>query len=163
MHYPPPSGSIYDYPAAERPPLGAALAESLAGKCGFRQRFPRESARNLQRVSLEFERQHRRRSLVDEVRSQVHAGGTRQPSPVVRALAKLNFPLVVTTNYDQLFERALARAGKTPDESSHQLAFSAGDFLACPVIAAYSHSASVGNGPELPVESVSWNRVQGVS
>jgi hypothetical protein len=33
---------------------------------------------------------------------------------MLRALARLDFPLVITTNYDQLFERALRDAGKQP-------------------------------------------------
>lgn len=33
---------------------------------------------------------------------------------MLRALAELNFPLVITTNYDQLFEKALARVNKKP-------------------------------------------------
>lgn len=36
------------------------------------------------------------------------------PSPVVRALAQLDFPLICTTNYDRLFEKALWQAGKSP-------------------------------------------------
>jgi hypothetical protein len=39
------------------------------------------------------------------------------PSPLLRALAQLPFPLVVTTNYDRLFEKALQAAGKDPDVS----------------------------------------------
>jgi len=38
----------------------------------------------------------------------------KRPSPMLRALAELDFPLVITTNYDQLFENALAAAGKQP-------------------------------------------------
>jgi hypothetical protein len=37
----------------------------------------------------------------------------REPSPILYALAQLNFPIVVTTNYDQLYERAL---GKSRDQ-----------------------------------------------
>ena len=33
---------------------------------------------------------------------------------MLRALAELDFPLVITTNYDQLLENALAAAGKQP-------------------------------------------------
>jgi len=33
---------------------------------------------------------------------------------MLRALAELDFPLVITTNYDNLFENALAAAGKQP-------------------------------------------------
>ena len=33
---------------------------------------------------------------------------------MLRALAELGFPLVITTNYDQLFESALTAAGQQP-------------------------------------------------
>jgi hypothetical protein len=36
------------------------------------------------------------------------------PSAAVRALADLPFKLIITTNYDTLFERALVNAGKRP-------------------------------------------------
>ena len=46
------------------------------------------------------------------VRDAVHAN--KRPSPALRALARLSFPVVITTNYDQLFEKALRDAGKDP-------------------------------------------------
>ena len=33
---------------------------------------------------------------------------------MLRALARIDFPIVITTNYDQLLEKALANAGKQP-------------------------------------------------
>jgi hypothetical protein len=114
VHSPPPEGSAFTYPEVERPPLGGDLAEYLATQCGFREKFPKESPRNLQRVSFchELQEGKGRADLVAEVDRMVNAG--KRPSPVVRALAALDFPLVITTNYDQLFERALAMAGKIP-------------------------------------------------
>lgn len=112
VHYPPPEASPYQYPAEQRPPLGRSFSESLAEECGFAARFPRDSTGNLQRVSLYYESQHNRNALVNVVREAVMAG--RKPSPVLRALARLPFPLVITTNYDQLFEDALRDAGKRP-------------------------------------------------
>lgn len=112
VHHPPPDGSPYEYPAGQRPPLGRAFSEMLAQKCDFAARFPRDSPGNLQRVSLYYESRFNRNALVREVREAVFTG--RRPSPVLRALAQLNFPLVITTNYDQLFEIALGEAGKTP-------------------------------------------------
>jgi hypothetical protein len=41
----------------------------------------------------------------------------KRPSAAVRALARLEFPIVITTNYDQIFERALRMAGKEPQVS----------------------------------------------
>ncbi|HEX8129775.1 MAG TPA: SIR2 family protein [Pyrinomonadaceae bacterium] len=112
VHYPPPAGSIYQYPEEHRPPLGRAFSEMLAQKCGFAERFPRDSTGNLQRVSLYYESQRNRNALVNEVRNAVLT--SKRPSPALRALARLPFPLVITTNYDQLFEIALREEGKTP-------------------------------------------------
>ncbi|HVR95996.1 MAG TPA: SIR2 family protein [Thermoanaerobaculia bacterium] len=114
VHAPPPNGSPYSYPDAERPPMGGALSTSLADQTGFKIRYPNDSARNLQRVAFDYELQEgrNRRELIEEIDRQVDAG--KKPSPVVRALAELNFPLVITTNYDQLFEKALYRAEKSP-------------------------------------------------
>jgi len=112
VHYPPPDDSPYEYPEPHRPPLGSAFSKALAKKCGFAERLPNESTGNLQRVSLYYESQRDRKALADEVRDAVFKG--KRPSPVVAALARLNFPLVITTNYDQLFETALREEGKTP-------------------------------------------------
>jgi SIR2-like domain len=112
VHYPPPAGSSYVYPEEHRPPLGAALSEALARDCDFAKRLPNESPTNLQRVALCYELEHSRKRLVDEVRRAVQTG--KRPSSVLCALAELDFPFVVTTNYDQLFERALTAAGKEP-------------------------------------------------
>ena len=95
-----------------RPPLGSALSELLAARCDLAERFPSEDPRNLQRVSLFYEIDKSRRQLVQALREAVHAG--KKPSPVLRALAELDFARVITTNYDQLFESALRAAGKQP-------------------------------------------------
>jgi SIR2-like domain len=112
VHAPPPEGSPLAYPEAQRPPLGSVLSESLAAGCSLSKRFPNEDPKNLQRVALFFEINRSRHQLVEEIKRAV-AGGT-EPSPVLRALAELDFPRVITTNYDQLFERALRAAGKKP-------------------------------------------------
>ena len=67
---------------------------------------------DLQRVSLFFERSQGRDNLVRAVREAVHVG--KRPSPLLGALAELGFPLVITTNYDQLFEDALTAVGRKP-------------------------------------------------
>lgn len=56
---------------------------------------------------------HRGRGkLVNAVRRAVALG--KEPSLALRALAELNFPLIITTNYDNLLEDALQLAKKEP-------------------------------------------------
>lgn len=111
VHYPPPADSAYSYPEDQRLPLGRAFSQSLAQKSGFSEQFPKDSDGNLQRVSLFYESKLGRNSLVNAINDAMLV--SKKPSPVVRALARLNFPLVITTNYDQLFEDAL----RTPKPS----------------------------------------------
>jgi hypothetical protein len=112
VHAPPPAGSSLQYAAEQRPPAGGALSRRLASACDFAQRFPGEDPRNLQRVALAYEIACSRGQLVDAITKEVDTGCS--PSPMLRALARLDFPLVVTTNYDRLFEQALSEAGKRP-------------------------------------------------
>jgi hypothetical protein len=112
VHYPPPEGSEYIYEAAQQPKLGNGLSKQLAESCQLLVQHPKEDVTNLQRVSLFYEKFNSRGSLVQEVKKIVSEG--KQPSPAVCALAELDFPLVITTNYDQLFEKALRKVGKNP-------------------------------------------------
>jgi SIR2-like domain len=114
VHAPPPDGSPFVYPPEHRPPLGSALSTRLAAALGPRLQaeLPNEDPRNLQRVALFYEMEKSRGQLVDEIRACVHNG--KRPSPALRALAELDFPLVITTNYDHLFEQALVLGGKQP-------------------------------------------------
>jgi hypothetical protein len=115
VHSAPPEGSPYAYPDEARPPLGSALSELLAESCGLVNEYPNESHKNLGRVSLFYETLKSRKELVDAIRTAVHTG--KRPSPILHALAELDFPLVITTNYDKLFERALVVADKDPQLS----------------------------------------------
>jgi hypothetical protein len=112
VHAPPPDQSPFEYPAELRPPIGAALSEKLAASCNLSGQHPKEDTRNLQRVALFYEIARSRHQLVQAVSEQVQTG--KRPSPMLRALAELSFPLVITTNYDQLFESALRAADKDP-------------------------------------------------
>jgi len=112
VHAPPPEGSSFEYSDERRPPVGSELSRRLAISCNLERRFPREDPSNLQRVALFFEIARSRHQLVDAVTEGVQTG--KSPSPMLRALAELPFPLVITTNYDRLFENALAEAGKQP-------------------------------------------------
>ena len=107
IHVAPPSASAYQYPAHHCPLIGKKLSSLLAEKSGYRE----EDRHNLQRVSWYYEWKFQFRNLlVDEVKAAVHNG--REPSPVLRGLARLGFPLVVTTNYDQLYEQALHQVAR---------------------------------------------------
>jgi SIR2-like domain len=112
VHASPPDKSAFDYPAEHRPPRGSALSRALAAGCDLSTRYPDEDPCNLQRVALFHEITHSRRHLVEAITKAVHTD--KRPSPLLAALARLDFPVIISTNYDHLFERALRAAGKDP-------------------------------------------------
>ena len=112
VHHGPPESSPYDYSEDQRPLLGGALAERLAEQCAFSQQFPDEDPRDLQRVALCYQQERGRDALIHEIKAAVQDG--KRPSAVLRALAHLPFPIIITTNYDKLYEAALYQADKTP-------------------------------------------------
>ena len=112
VHAPPPESSRFEYPAEQRPPIGASLSRMLAAGCGLSERFPKEDPANLLRVAGFYQLWRSRKQLVDAVTEAVQTG--KRPSPMLRALAELGFPLVITTNYDKLFESALIAEGREP-------------------------------------------------
>lgn len=112
VHAPPPAGSPFAYPIEQRPPIGSALSRALAATFDLATELPGEDPGHLQRVALAYEIAFSRARLVNAVNDAVQVG--KQPSPVLRALARLDFPVVITTNYDQLFEKALHEVGKQP-------------------------------------------------
>jgi SIR2-like domain len=112
VHAPPPEGSAFSYPPEQRPPIGKALSRELAAACDFEARFAGEDPDSLQRVALAYEIDSSRGRLVDAIAGAVAMG--RAPSPMLSALAQLDFPIVITTNYDQLLGRALQATGKQP-------------------------------------------------
>lgn len=115
---PPPELTAYSYPPELAPPVGSALSKHLAEESDY----PAQDWWNLQRVSQHFESKTKSRfRLVEEIKNAVHVG--KQPSPILRMLANLEFPIVITTNYDHLYEQALDRkaleekaAGQTPSK-----------------------------------------------
>jgi hypothetical protein len=106
---------VYDYPVEVRPLLGGALAEQMATHCDFHGMLPNESPRDLQRVSLCYEKSPGlgRNTMVAFLTE--HLMREKKPSPVVRMLAALPFKIIVTTNYDRLMEMALRQQGKDPN------------------------------------------------
>ena len=102
IHVPSPSTSKYYYPKEKCPPVGDKLSEILKDQCGYKG----EDWRNLQRVSQYFETDSKSRFLlVNAIRNAVQVN--KEASPVLHALANLDFPIVITTNYDDLYEQAL--------------------------------------------------------
>jgi hypothetical protein len=109
---PPPPKSPYVYEESKRPPIGSTFSKSLAAESKFTSRFPSEDVGNLQRVSQDFQVEKKRGQLIEKIKVAVYEG--KEPSPALCALAKLDFPIIVTTNYDKLLEKALGHAGKLP-------------------------------------------------
>jgi predicted RNase H-like HicB family nuclease len=103
IHIPPPADlTQYNYPQTKAPPIGSQLSKYLAEKSDY----PAPDWWNLQRVAQHFETEFKSRfMLVEEIKKAVHVG--REPSPILRMLADLEFPIVITTNYDHLYEQAL--------------------------------------------------------
>ena len=111
VHAPPPGGSPFEYPAAQRPPFGSALSRRARGERAVWRAVPRTRTRRTFSGSRCSTRS-RARATSSWMPSANAVQVGKQPSPMLRALAELGFPLVITTNYDQLFERALARRGQ---------------------------------------------------
>src|SRR5260370_4687239 len=111
IHVPPPEDSKYKYSAPFSPPLSRTVSRYLAERSRYPEEYPNESENNLQRVAQHFELKFSRSSLIDNLRSFIKPG---QPSPLIRALARLPFSVIININYDDLFERALSQEGKNP-------------------------------------------------
>jgi hypothetical protein len=97
----PPKDSQFQYTAM--PPSGGALSEKLAVQSGY----PDPDRTNLQRVALFFQCREgmSRKDLVDAIKAEV-AAPEISPSPALHMLAALPFRIIITTNYDRLFESA---------------------------------------------------------
>jgi hypothetical protein len=110
VHAPAPPGIPWNYPTAIAPPFGGALAQKLADESSYLIDYPNCNPRELPRVAMHYELKpgKGRQALFNKVRAEVEIG--KKPSPVLRALAELNFPLIVITNYDSFFERSLPAA-----------------------------------------------------
>jgi hypothetical protein len=105
IHAPSPAGSIYNYTDKKCPPIGNQLAKLLAKESGYN-----DEEKTLQRVSQHFEFNLTRQPLIAAIEKYVSEG--TEPSPVLYALASLKFPLVITTNYDKLYEQAIDTINK---------------------------------------------------
>lgn len=123
---PSPEGSLYQY--KNSPPSGDELSQRLAKMFAY----PDQDVKNLQRVSLygEYRKHGSRQSMIEAIIKEIATGF--EPSPALQMLACLPFRLVITTNYDHLFEKVFHKANTTdgipkdpqiriynPDPSSH--------------------------------------------
>jgi len=107
LHAPPSENSKYKYPDEERPPGAWKLTQELAEGCDYKNIMGEDPNGDLQRVALcyEYSPGKGRAALVKKLEEQIKTG--RKPSPAVRMLASMPFKIVVTTNWDQLYESAL--------------------------------------------------------
>jgi len=123
IHVGPPPASPFTYPPEQRPALAGALAASLAASLKGQQpsidQLLADHGGDLQHVSMLYELARSRSSLIDAIADAVHGG--KRPSRLLLALAEMDFPVVLTTNYDDLYERALRRVGKDPIVRVHSL------------------------------------------
>jgi hypothetical protein len=100
-----PEGCPFEYKIA--PPRGSELSKALARE----SQYPDEDTTNLQRVALhyQFRKGGSREALVNAIRREIDKPEIR-PSPALHMLAALPFPIIITTNYDHLFDIALNRS-----------------------------------------------------
>ncbi len=114
VHAPPPKDSKYDYPEELRPLQHNKIAKKLAEACDFKKVLPNESELDLQRVSLCYQltKGFGRSKLVNFLQKHVQEG--KKSSPALEMLAAMPFRIVITTNYDRLFEQALTKHDKDP-------------------------------------------------
>jgi SIR2-like protein len=127
VHAPPPPDSPQweqAYPAEKRPCLAGALRERLMEGSGWTERYGRDDQGNavepwdLQRMAQFYELEHGRANLIKEIKAAVD--DDKAPSPIVKALAELDFPIIITTNYDLMLDRALYAIGKVPRVTVYQ-------------------------------------------
>ncbi len=100
------SGTSYTFDINDQLPDGKGLCERLISKSGLD--FPEYVDKfNLQQVSqyIVLESKGNRFELNEMLLDILHS--QQKPSPLLLALADLEFPLVITTNYDRLFEKAV--------------------------------------------------------
>lgn len=131
-----PENSKYKY--EKGPPSGPELSRRLAKDCDYelimKEQYSQTKNDNindiilekhnnnakaniedLQKVSLFYEfREHGSRKELVEFISKAVDNDDIEPSPALKMLASLPFRLIITTNYDHLFEKAL-RVAKTMD------------------------------------------------
>jgi hypothetical protein len=102
------------YSKEDRPPLGDELRDLYIDEM-FKDNLEKAEAMKSEKLPLNWVSQYyeevfSRRALIDNLSNFID---NKKPSPILKALAKMPFRYIVTTNYDHLFEDALESVGKT--------------------------------------------------
>lgn len=105
----PSNTSMYSYPTDFRVPLSKELSSLLATEANYMG----SDKENLQRVSQHFELEYGRWRLNKTLNK--HLFTNKRPSPLLLGLAELDFPLIITTNFDRLLESSLRAFNKEPN------------------------------------------------
>src|SRR5687768_10937637 len=97
-------------------PSGSQLAERLAEECNY----PGPDRHDLLRVAQFYQMTFDPHAMRTAIAKQLSVAGV-QPGLVHRVIAKLPFRHVLTTNFDDLMERAFRDAGKQPQVAWYKL------------------------------------------
>jgi hypothetical protein len=100
----------FPYPEKHRPLQAKSLAKKLIEGTQYHEMLPGASEEDLQKASLYIDVMLSRQELAERLKKHLRDG--KYPSHALRMLAALPFPIIITTNYDDLLETALAQAGK---------------------------------------------------
>jgi hypothetical protein len=87
-------------------PLAGHLADLFLAEPYFTFVGKASDRDNLAKVAQQYEMRSNRSKLTNWLKRQI-PDDDHEPSPLLRTLAKMPFPLIVTTNYDRLMEQAL--------------------------------------------------------
>jgi len=90
-------------------PSASSLARMLAGLCSYPGHEPFDFLKVAQYYRMKVDTYAPRRAIIRELRNKAI-----KPSAAHQTLASLPFRYIITTNYDNLMERALVEQGKQP-------------------------------------------------
>ena len=110
-------------------PAGAELSEALAATC----RYPGPDKRDLLRVAQYYQMVYDAVELREAI-VKMFSARNAEPGSVHQAIASLPISAVLTTNFDNLMERAFTQMDKTPVTGVYDLRATAGDELPSPSI-----------------------------
>ncbi len=116
VNYHAPTGFEEAYSQDKRPPIAGELANILIEDIfkeeedSSRKDDMKDDHLPLSYVAQYYEEINYRSQLIETVAGAVDG---KEPSPILKALARMNFKYIITTNYDHLFEDALTAVGKS--------------------------------------------------